>query len=76
MTDTILIAKTCTICLCNKTLSEYPFDKRRNYHQTICKACKLQKEARWRDARNKGKAYLPKRGRTQNAQKKGKDILP
>ena len=54
--------KQCSCCNQMKPLSEYPFDKRRDYHQTICKECKHYKEAQWRALAKQGKAYQPKKG--------------
>ena len=39
--------KVCTKCLTEKPLSEYPFDKRRDKHHTVCKECRYAQSRAW-----------------------------
>jgi hypothetical protein len=39
--------KKCTKCGCDKVLTEFPVDKRRQVHQTICKKCKYAQVRNW-----------------------------
>lgn len=41
------ITKVCTKCLIEKALTEYPFDKRRDKHHTVCKECRYAQSRAW-----------------------------
>lgn len=42
-----IVRKVCTKCLTEKPLSEYPFDKRRDKHHTVCKECRYAQSRAW-----------------------------